>query len=277
MKVYNAQPYLRQPRQFLRSLFGDLWAARELAWRLFLRDLRARYRQSILGYFWVVFPPLALTGSFLLMQKSKLLDAGETPVPYALYALAGMLFWQTFTDAVNAPVKIVSQSKSMLVKLHFPRESLILAGMLEASFTFGVRLLLFFGCMLWLGYGGVSQLWALPLAYLLTLLMGTMLGVLLTPASILFQDFSQGLPIVLSFLLICTPVAYMSQPDTLLGVVNAWNPLSALIELGRGSVLDLPIDWWPNLWIALCLPAGLAAGWLFYRLSLPHIIARIGS
>jgi lipopolysaccharide transport system permease protein len=281
MIIRSSTPALKQPRQFFAQLLADLLASRELAIRLFLRDLKAKYRQSFLGYFWLIFPPLALTGSFVLMQKSNLLTTGaDLEVPYALFALAGMLFWQGFSDAVTMPIRIVAQSKSMLVKLNFPREALILAAMLEVSFTFSIRLIIFLGFGLLLGLKFSVALCFLPLIFLGLLVVGTGIGVLLTPASLLFSDFAQGLPLLMSFGLICTPVAYIAQPDTLLGTINQWNPLVPLIGLGRATLLNTPLD--PTFaLLALCISltggAILLFGWVLYRLSLPHIIARIGS
>lgn len=275
--TYNAEPELKQPKALAQRMLRELLASRELAWRLFLRDLKARYRQSLLGYFWVVFPPLALTGSFFLMQQSKLLDVGKLPVPYVLYALTGMLFWQAFSDAVMSPIRIVSQAKTMLVKLHFPRESLILAAMLEVSFTFLIRILIFLPCLLFMGFWPqLNWLLILPV-FFATLGTGTALGVALTPPSLLFEDFSQGLPLLISFLLICTPVAYIPQSGTLMATINQWNPLTYLIEAGRGSFLDLNFSW-PGLTLVSTAAIGiLLLGWILYQLALPHIIARIGS
>lgn len=275
--IYNAQPALARPVQFARGMWADLLAARELAWRLFLRDLKAKYRQSILGYFWVLFPPLALTGSFLLMQKSFLLNVGVMPVPYAIYALTGMVFWQTFADAVTTPLRIVSSSKSMLVKLNFPRESLILAGMLEVGFTFLVRVAILAVCLAIFGILPPSAILALPLAFLGVLLAGTMIGVLLTPAGVLFQDFSQGLPLILSFALICTPVAYAHKGNTLMGLLNTFNPATYLIDFGRGTLLATGLPWGPFTLIVGATLLLLGMGWVLYRISLPHLIARIGS
>jgi lipopolysaccharide transport system permease protein len=281
MVTHSSAPALTRPKQFLLQLMRDLVASRELATRLFLRDFRAKYRQSFLGYFWLIFPPLALTGSFVLMQRSNLLTAGtSSDVPYALFALAGMLFWQCFSDAITVPIRLVGQSKSMLVKLNFPREALVLAAMLEVSFTFLVRLAIFliFGLCMGLTFSATTLL--LPLVFMGLLIVGTGLGVVLTPGSLLFSDFSQGLPLLMSFALICTPVAYVAQPGTLLGTINSWNPIAPIIGLGRDILLNAPITSGQLLVPLIVAIAGLLTlffGWIFYRLSIPHIIARIGS
>lgn len=276
---YNAEPALRRPAQMVRDMAADLRASRELGWRLFLRDLKAKYRASLLGYVWVVLPPLAVTATFLLLQQAKVMNVGELPVPYALYVLAGTTFWQLFADAVQAPLKIVSQSKSMLVKINFPREALILAAALESLFTFAIRLTILCLCLPFFGLALDPGLLAMPVAVVGLLVSGLAIGVLLTPFGILFQDFSQGLPLALSVWLIATPIAYpASQASGFLQTINKLNPLTPLIDWPRS--LFLPIDSSASS-AALALTAvmlGIALlAWILFRIALPHIIARIGS
>ena len=280
--VYNAKPALRHPGAFIKQMLADLNAARELAWRLFLRDLKAKYRASILGYLWIVLPPLAVTATFLLLQNAKVINVGDLGVPYALYMLAGTTFWQLFADAAQAPLRLVSQSKGMLVKINFPREALVLAAAYETLFTFAIRFALLLCCLPFFGQPLANALPAAllaPFAAIGLLMAGLALGVLLTPFGILFQDFSQGLPLFLSVWLIATPIAYPSNPDAgLLYQLNTFNPLSALIDWPRSLALPLEAHN-PSAALAITL-ATFALGffaWVLFRISLPHLIARIGS
>src|ERR1041385_6310593 len=98
----------------LGSMVRDVRASRELAWRLFMRDISARYRQSVLGYVWAFLPPLATTFTFVLLNRSGVFSTGETAVPYAAYVMIGTLLWQVFADAINSPIKTVTSAKAML-------------------------------------------------------------------------------------------------------------------------------------------------------------------
>ncbi len=278
---YNSEPPIRRPVAFAAAMLRDLKAARELAWRLFLRDLKAKYRASILGYIWVVLPPLVVTATFMLLQNAKLMNVGELPAPYALYVLSGTTFWQLFADAVQGPLKIVSQSKGMLVKINFPRESLIMAGAMDALFTFAIRFILLLATFAYFETSLPlhSGLVLLPLAVIGMLVAGLAIGVLVTPLGTLFQDFSQGLPLALSLWLIATPIAYpASNVSGLITRINSLNPMTPLIEVPRNLLLSLPnpsYATWGAI-IAIATAASVAA-WLLFRISLPHIIARIGS
>lgn len=279
---YNSVPALRQPSQFVRSMITDLVASRELGWRLFLRDLKAKYRASILGYLWLLLPPLVVTATFLLLQKAKVMNPGDLPVSYPLYILAGSTFWQLFADAAQTPMRLVNQSKSMLVKINFPREALIMAAALECLFSFCIRIAILYAYLPifdlppdTMGAG----LFLAPISALGLLVAGLALGVLLTPFSILFQDFSQGVPLLLSLWLMATPVAYAASPSNgLLSTINRFNPISSLVELPRSLALNLETTALNACLVTTCFTLLLTLiAWALFRIALPHLISRIGS
>jgi lipopolysaccharide transport system permease protein len=86
-------------------MWQDLKSSRELAWRLFVRDITAQYRQSIFGIFWAFVPPLITSLVFILLQSNNILNIGETDIPYPVYVLVGTILWQLFSESLNAPLK----------------------------------------------------------------------------------------------------------------------------------------------------------------------------
>src|SRR5262245_23299892 len=107
--VYTPESPLRRPRALLASMIQDLLASRELAWRLFVRDTRARYRDSLLGYLWVFIPPLVASLPFIFLNAQGVIKIGDTPLPYGADAMIGTLPWQDFLDALNLPAQTVSR------------------------------------------------------------------------------------------------------------------------------------------------------------------------
>jgi lipopolysaccharide transport system permease protein len=97
--VYTPASPLRNPGRLLREMWRDLVGSRELAWRLFVRDTSAQYRQSILGYIWVFIPPLVASLPFIYLNSQGVVRIGDTPVPYAAFAIIGTTIWQVFADA----------------------------------------------------------------------------------------------------------------------------------------------------------------------------------
>ena len=139
-----------------------------MAWRLFLRNVRGMYRQTFLGLFWAFLPPIANTAVWIFLRQQGVFDTGEMTVNATLYILTGMILWQSFADAIQMPLKVLNQNKSMISKLRFSREALIMLGIGEVFFDLAIRMLLLIPAFLWFG---VSLSWTLLLAPLTIVLM----------------------------------------------------------------------------------------------------------
>ena len=118
---------MRTPGRMLAAMWRDLTASRELSWRLFVRDLSAQYRQSVLGGLWAFVPPIITSLIFIVLQARNVVHFGAVDIPYPVYVMVGTILWQVFVEAVNAPLKSVTAAKPMLAKINFPREALIIA------------------------------------------------------------------------------------------------------------------------------------------------------
>lgn len=275
--VYTPESALRHPGQMLRAMFRDLLASRELAWRLFVRDISAHYRQSMLGYMWAFLPPIVSTFTFVLLNQTGILKTGKMALPYPVYVMIGTLLWQVFADAVNSPIKTVTAAKTMLAKINFPREAILLSGILEVLFNFVIRLVLLIGVFV---YFGISPPATAPLAIagvFALLCLGFMIGILLTPFGMLYTDVGQALAMLLSFWMLITPVVYTPPTSGMLAWLTRLNPVSPLIVTTREWLAVGPAS---NLSSALCVFLAnlvlLFAGWVLYRLAMPILVERMG-
>ncbi|MEI2692516.1 MAG: hypothetical protein V9H69_23465 [Anaerolineae bacterium] len=120
MIVYSADSQMRRPGQLARAMVRDLAQARELSWRLFVRDVSALYRQSVLGVLWSFAPPIVTALIFILLQQADVLNLSQTSMPYPVYVLTGTILWQVFTESLNAPLRSAKASQSLLVRVNFP-------------------------------------------------------------------------------------------------------------------------------------------------------------
>ena len=275
--IYTPDSPLSNPGRLFRDMLDDLCGSRELAWRLIVRNLSAQYRQTALGYVWAFLPPIVTSAAFLFLGKSGVLNVGYTELPMAAYLLISTTLWQLFADAVNAPLRVCVASKTMLTKIKFPREALVLAGMGESLVSFMVRMLLIAGTMLWFQIPLHATILLFPLGVLALLAFGTVVGVLLTPIGILYEDVSKSLPIILTFWMMLTPVVYAPANTGLRARLQDLNPATPLLGATR--------DWLttgtsPYLGTFLIVTVAtlilLAAGWILYRIAMPHLIARLG-
>jgi lipopolysaccharide transport system permease protein len=278
VSVYTPASQLTNPRGLFRGMLRDIMISRELAWRLLVRNISSRYRHTFLGYVWAFLPPIMTAGVFVFLQNAGYFTVGQTQVPYAVFVLAGLILWQAFADAVQAPLRLVQQSHSILTKVNFPREALVLAGVGEVVFACLIRLVLQILALLWFGVGvSWTAIW-FPFGMLALIGMGIALGLLITPVAILYHDAGQALPFALYLWMFLTPVIYpapITWPGSLLVLLNPVSP-----------VLDTTRDWLfsgsPHYLSGFFAVCGLTVlvlliGWLLYRLALPILIERISA
>src|SRR5262249_22208118 len=123
----------------VRELTASLYASRELVWRLFLRDITARYRQSALGCFWAVVPSVVTVATFGLLSRSNVISVGPTELPYPVFVILGLTVWQTFADGVSRMPSSLVGAGNLISKINFPKEALVVAAMCEVLFDSLIR------------------------------------------------------------------------------------------------------------------------------------------
>lgn len=275
--VYSAESSLGGPGAMLRRMFQDLGRSRELAWRLLTRDLSARYRQSVLGFAWALISPLFAAGALTLAARARLVNVGDIPIPYPAFILLGMVLWQTFTEALNAPTLAMLGAKGLLARVKFPYEALILAKLGEAAFDFLIKLALLAGAFLWFGVPvGWSTFTLAPLVLLDLVLLGLFLGLLLLPLALLVEDISRGLGFATVIWFCVTPVAYTDPGGGVLSWIVRLNPVTPLLSAARGLALGQAAAPAPEFWIVTAIAAlGTLAAWAGFRLAMPFVIERV--
>lgn len=276
--VYTAGSQLRRPRELLRRMVHDARVSRELAWRLFVRNVSAQYRQSLLGYFWAFLPVLVSTLTWVFLQRQGLVSARVDGVSYSVFVLIGTLLWQTFADALMAPLRMVTTSRAMVAKVNLPHEALLLAAGGEVVFNFLVRIAVALPVLLALSAPLESTLVLVPVGVLVLILLGLTIGVLLTPLGVLYQDVQYALATLLGVWFLLTPVIYEAPVGGPAGLVMKLNPVSPLLASTRGwFVAGAASATSAFLLVAAGTLFAALLGWVFYRLAVPHLIARIGS
>lgn len=278
--VYTPESQLRHPRQLARSMITDLWASRELAWRLLVRNVSGRYRQTALGYVWAFLPPVVTTLTFVFLNSQKILNVGDGDIgmPYPVYVMVGSLLWQAFVDAMNSPIRLVTQSKSMLAKINFPREALILAGLGEVLFDFAIRLVLLLVVFVWFRISVPLTVLLAPTGVLTLMGLGLMFGILLSPLAVLYQDVQQGLAVITSLWFFVTPVVYATPTRWPASLVARVNPVTPLLNATRELLTTGTVSYRGGFFLVTGLTLSMMlAGWLLYRLAMPHLIERIGA
>lgn len=271
--IYNSSSPLANPRAFGRAVGYDARAVLRVSYQLFVRNLRVQYRQSVLGYLWLLVPPLFLALTWTLLSKANLLQGKQPAVPLPLFVLTGIFLWQGFVEMLNSPLQQLTAVRATLAKVRVPHEAFVVAGMAVVVFNLLVRLLVLGAVMWWYNIGWhVTLLWVpLGLAGLLSLGLG--LGWAIALLGLLYSDVANALGLVINMWFLITPVVYVA-PARYASLLSL-NPVTPLLTTTRNWLLIGQAQPSTGFWVVLVLAAAsVAMGWLAYRLAQPHLIAR---
>ncbi len=259
-----------------REMLDELINSRELIWRLFLRDFMAKYRQSILGVLWALIMPLVAVGTFVLLNQSGVLNIGDTGVPYPVFALLGLTIWQLFATGLTSCSNSIVGGGSMVIKINFPKESLVIASMAQSIFEFVARIALL---IVVFAIYGIVPAWTtlfLPFALIPLILLTLGLGFLLSLSNVLMRDVANIVTLLTTFLLFLTPVLYPSPQTGLFTTLNMYNLLTPLVTGPRDLVivghLSQPSQF---LWVSLFSFLIFVISWRIFHLVEPRMAERV--
>ncbi len=268
LRVYSADG----AHEGWRVMVRDLWQGRELVWRLLVRDVSARYRQSYLGYAWALMPAIATALVFGYLRSRNVLAGGEFGIPYAAYVLLGMMTWQVFSGGLTAAAHSLTTAGNLVSKVRFPRETLVLAAVGGALFDAGVRALLVAFTFAYYGVVPAATAWLLPLVWLPLVLLVTGLGFVVALANALVRDVGNGLAVLLNLFFFLVPI--VSLPAA--GLLTDANPVAALLIAAHDVVLvgtlSHPVSF---AWACGVSPLAFFGGWWLFRAAQPLIAERI--
>jgi lipopolysaccharide transport system permease protein len=278
VRTYTPASPLVHPAKLWREMKQDLWAGRELAWRLAVRDISAQYRQSVLGVLWALINPLTTTAVWLFLSTSRLVQVADTGLPYPVFVFTGTLLWSILIDSFNAPLGQVNANRALLAKINFPREALILTGIYQTLFNAAIKLGIL---LLVLPFLGIHPGWRgllIPVGILALVLTGTAVGLAITPLGVLYGDIGRGIPLITQLLMYLSPVVFPLATTGWTGTVMRLNPLTPLILNARAWFTGQP----PQLLGEWALAVGgsavlLLVVWMVYRLAMPILIERMSA
>ncbi|MGV6829976.1 MAG: ABC transporter permease [bacterium] len=264
--------------KLLKESIGDIYASRFLAKQLAKRDIKAQYRQSYLGILWAFITPLVTALIWILLSSSGTVKLSDTGIPYPVYAFSGTLLWSIIVESINSPMVSTNAAKSILTKINFPKEALVISGIYKLLFNTSIKVLLLFGFMLLYNVGFSLTTLLFPFALFGAVLFGTTVGLFLTPLGMLYKDISKLISFALRFLMYATPVVYAIPKTGLIKTVMELNPLTPIILTTR----DLLTGSTPEFLNFYLIVIGICAMLLtialvFYRLSIPIIVERLSA
>lgn len=276
--VYTPESQIRHPAKMLRDMSRDLFAGRELAWRLAVRDISAQYRQTALGLLWAFIMPVANTLIWVFLSKSGIVTIRDTSLPYPVYVFTGTLLWAIFIDSVNAPLQHTNTARQMLTKINFPREAIILSGIYQTLFNSVIRIIALFPFLLFLRiYPGWTLIF-FPLGIFSLILVGTVIGLLITPVGMLYTDVGRGISLTMQFFMYLCPVVLPMPVEGWAVMLFKLNPLTHLILTTRDWLTGFSAERLaPFIIINFAALAFLFIVWIIYRAAMPILIERMSA
>lgn len=212
-----------------KEMLTSLFRSRELIWRLFLRDFSAKYRQSVLGVAWAVLNPILIVSVFIFLNRSGILSISDTKVPYPIFSLIGISLYNVFSTGLAAASGSIVGAGTMVVKINFPKISLVISSIGQALLELAIRLIL---VLIVFAVYRIAPPWGallFPLSLIPLLLMTLGFGILLSLLTGVFRDTVHVVSLVTTFLLFVTPVLYPPPTTGLFVNLNTWNPVSHLV------------------------------------------------
>jgi len=270
--IYSAEGALRHPARFLAAGREDLPHMAAVAWHLFRRNVRIRYRRTWLVYAWLLLPSVATTLLCVYITSRRIISIAAPELPYAVHVLAGMVLWQTFLDALNAPLQQFAAGRQLMTRSRVPLEALVLAGVFEGLLNCGVRLLVLGAVLFAYGVPMSASLLLAPLGLAALTLLGLAIGVILAPVGLLYEDVGRAVTMTTGVWFFLTPVVYPAPAEGLL----RYNPVTPLLETTRAWLTSTgPASDGFGL-VAAAATVLLLVGWALLRLARPHVVERLG-
>lgn len=216
---------------------GELWAYRELVYFLIWRDIKVRYKQTVLGGAWAVLQPLVTMVVFTMVFK-KFANVPSDGLPYPIFAYAALLPWQLFAGAVNRSSTGVVNQANLIRKIYFPRLIVPISGTLSGLVDFAVAFAILLVMMVWYGIAPTWGMLAVPLFLLLALATALAVGLWLSPLNVKYRDVGHIVPFVVQLWMFASPVAYpVSLVPEQWRLLYSLNPMAGVIEGFRWALL----------------------------------------
>jgi lipopolysaccharide transport system permease protein len=277
IKIYNRQNKANVP-QLLKETLTDLFGSHFLALQFAKRDISSQYRQSYLGLIWLFITPIASAMVWIFLNSSGTVSIADTGMPYPVYVFSGTLIWSILLESINSPTLSTNGSRSILTKINFPKEALILSGVYKLLFNSSIKVILLVVFVFAFGVGFHWSLFLFPLAMLCTVMVGTAIGLFLTPIGLLYSDVSRLITMGLSLVMYLTPVVYGVPDNGIMKTLMTYNPFTPLVTTARAMAVGQDPEFL-SYFIGLTV-AGLVLfilSLVIYRISIPVIVERLSS
>jgi len=230
--------------------FLEMWRFKELLYFFTWRDLKVRYKQTIIGAGWAIFQPFMSMVVFTVFF-GKLAQIPSDGVPYPIFVYVGLLFWHFFSGALSDTSNTLISNQSIITKVYFPRLILPVSATLTKLVDFAVASIVLVGLMFYYGYiPNLVGILLVPLLILITFMASVGLGLILAAINVKYRDVRYVLPFFIQAFLFLTPVIYPASIAGQYSWILALNPMTGVIQTARAGLLGTTAINWTLLGIS---------------------------
>lgn len=220
---------------------GAIWDYRELLYILIWRDVKVRYKQTVIGAGWAIFQPVMTMAIFTVVFGS-FVKIPSDGLPYAVFAYTALVPWAYFSQALSRSGTSLVGNANLITKVYFPRLLIPLTSVMAPAVDFLFAFLVLLGLIVWFGIVPTWGLLALPLFFLLAMITALAIGLWLSPLNARYRDVGHGIPFLIQLWMFASPVVYpVSLVPESWRLLYSLNPMAGVIEgfrwalLGKGS------------------------------------------
>jgi lipopolysaccharide transport system permease protein len=243
---------LKEQQEFIvdaekRLLFDvrEMWSYKELFYFFTWRDIKIKYKQTVLGFLWAILQPLFMMIIFTVFF-GRALNVPSQNLPYPVFVFSGLLLWNTFSSGLTTAANSMVNNAPIIKKIYFPRLIIPVSSILVALFDFLMAFILFIPLLIFYHQPvSLTALWCWPLALGICLVATLGPGCLLASLNVKYRDFRYVIPFMVQVLFFITPIIYpvsiLQYPQ--LKYVLAASPMYAAVELFRFPLTMVMADW----------------------------------
>jgi lipopolysaccharide transport system permease protein len=276
-ELVRAEPttiYIKPSSGLAALNLRDLWVYRELVFFMIWRDIKVRYKQTLLGAAWAVIQPVMtmLVFNFLFGTVAKVPTDG---IPYPIFSYTALLPWGLFVTALNQGSRSLTSNNNMITKVYFPRLVLPVASVLAGLVDFAIAFVILIGLMWYYKVQPtLSVIWTLPLFLILAILTALGVALWLSAINVKYRDVNYALPFLTQFWLFITPVAYSAKViSEKWQLVYSLNPMAGVVNGFRWALLGAGDGPDAALWVSAAISLVVLVSGLFYFRNMERTFA----
>jgi lipopolysaccharide transport system permease protein len=234
-----------------KNYWRDLWHFKELFYILAWRDIKVRYKQTVIGAAWSIIRPLITTLIFTFIFSVLAKLKAPSNAPYAILVMTGMLPWQFFSTALSEASNSLIGNSNLISKVYFPRMIIPASSIITSLVDFGISLLILAAMMIFYQYVPDIKILLLPFFVALALLAAFGAGLYITALNVKYRDFRYIIPFILQIGTYITPVGFSSQlvPEKW-RLLYSLNPMVGVVDGFRWCILDEQL-YWPEVLVSI--------------------------